>query len=78
MMELNDVQVLFDAGKLKEVILEPSFCGNGWLVEFKDESGHVIKLTTHNGEERIYSSLDAATKITEMIGFRSARIEERF
>ena len=77
-MQIEQMQLLVESGKLKEAIITPCPSGNGWMVECKDTNGHIVKLTTHGGEERLYKSLDTATKVTEKIGFHCARIEEKF
>ena len=77
-MEIDQVQLLFEGGKLSEAIMEPSPTGNGWLLEFRAQDGELIKLTTHGGEERLFRSLDAATNTARRIGFPSARVEEAF
>ena len=77
-MQLNQVQSWFEAGKLKEAIIEPSPKGNGWRVEFKDAKGHLVTLTTQDEEEKLFKNLDAATTLTKRIGFRFVRVEEAF
>ncbi len=77
-MELEQVKSAFEAGRLREAIIEPSPTGNGWLIMFREAEGDLVKLTDHGGTPRIFHSLDNATKVTSDIGFTSIRVEEPF
>jgi hypothetical protein len=77
-MELNEVRLEYEAGRLKEAIIEPSGAGNGWVLMFKEENDEIVRLTTHGGTDRLFKSLDAATKMAADIGFKEAHVEERF
>jgi gamma-glutamyl phosphate reductase len=77
-MKLKETKLLYEAGKLKEAIIESCQENNGWIVVFTDDHGDRIILTNHTGQQRLFKDLDTATRITNEIGFHSVRIEERF
>ncbi len=77
-MELDQVKSEFQAGRIREAIIEPSPTGNGWVIMFREADGDLVKLTSHGGVPRIFHSLDNATKVANEIGFTSIRVEEPF
>jgi hypothetical protein len=77
-MELARVRSEFEAGRLREAVIEPSPTGNGWLVLFREADGELVKLTDHVGADVLYHDLDSATKLANDIGFATIRVEERF
>jgi hypothetical protein len=77
-MDVQQVRLEFEAGKLQEALIEPSPAGNGWRMLFKRPSGEMVALTEHGGAEKILHSLDAATAVAREIGFQTIHVEERF
>ena len=77
-MDVDAARAAFEAGALKEVILEPADEGNGWMIQVRKDDGNIEKITDHRGTEKIYHSIDAATDTAKEIGFSSIRVEERF
>jgi hypothetical protein len=77
-MELMDAKVEFEAGRLKEVVAEPSEQGDGWRLLIHTRSGEALVLTDHVGRKRLCHSLDQATEVGTDIGFGSLRVEEHF
>jgi hypothetical protein len=75
-MDIEQVHLEFEAGRLKEAIVEPS--ASGWLVRFKTEADEVVTLTEHGGGDRLFHSLEAATRLAQDIGFKSVHVEEHF
>lgn len=68
----------FEAGRLKDAIIEPADEGNGWMVLLHDSEGKFLKLTDHSGTEKIYHSIDRETEVAREIGFKTVRVEEPF
>jgi hypothetical protein len=77
-MELEQVRLEFEEGRLQEVVIEPSPSGNGWRMLFKDQNGEMLELTEHSGSQKIFHSLDAATRAARHFGFETIHVEERF
>ncbi len=77
-MEIEQVRLELSSGTLKGAMIEPSATGNGWMMLFKHESGERVKLTDHSGAEKVFHSLEAATRAAQEIGFQTIHIEERF
>jgi hypothetical protein len=77
-MELEQARSAVEAGKLDEVVIEPSEQGNGWRILVRQRDGELIRITEHGGTDKIYHSLDYATQVAEGLGFDTVRIEERF
>jgi hypothetical protein len=77
-MDLLHAKAEFEAGRLSEVVAEPSTEGGGWrlLLHSVDETAAV--LCDHSGRERLFHSLDHATEVGLEIGFSSVRVEEHF
>ena len=77
-MDLMHAKAEFEAGRLNEVVAEPSTQGEGWRLLLHTETGETLLLTDHSGRECRYHSLDRAAEIGRDIGFGSLRVEERF
>jgi len=77
-MELERVKSDFDAGRLREAVIEPSPTGNGWVLLFREADGDLVKLTDHGGMPKVFHGLDRATKVANEIGFATVRVEEPF
>lgn len=77
-VNIEKAQAEFEAGRLREVILEPADEGNGWMVVLEALDGERVKLTDHGGHEKMYHSLDHATEAAKVIGFDTVRVEEPF
>ena len=77
-MELREISLMFEAGKLQEAIITPAPTGNGWWVEFKTSDEQLVKLTDHSGEEKQFKDMDLATRTAEALGFKTVRVEESF
>ena len=77
-MDLIRAKAELEAGRLIEVVAEPSTLGDGWRLLLHAETGEFQVLTDHSGRERLFHSLDHATEVGRDIGFMSVRVEERF
>jgi hypothetical protein len=77
-MDLMHAKAEFEAGQLSEAVTEPSEQREGWRLLLHTVSGETLVLTDHSGRERVYHSLDHATKVGRDIGFGSVRVEEHF
>lgn len=77
-MIVTHLQQLFADNALREAVVEPSSDGNGWLVEFADQSGDRLVLTDSSGDAVLFMSLDEATDAAHDVGFARIRVEERF
>ena len=77
-MDLMHAKAEFEAGRLSEVVAEPSEQGKGWRLLLHSEKGEILVLTDHSGRECVYHSLDHATEVGRDIGFDSVRVEEHF
>jgi len=77
-MDQEHVQLEFEAGRLVEAVIEPVPGGNGWMLMFREAAGEMVRLTDHGGTEKVFHSLDHATKVANDIGFETIRVEEEF
>ena len=77
-MELEQVKSDFEAGRLREAVIEPSPTGNGWVLMFRETDGDLVKLTDHSGTPKVFHDLDRASKVANEIGFPTIRVEEPF
>lgn len=77
-MDFETACAEFEAGNLKDVVIEPADEGNGWMLLVHKLSGEVSKITDHGGTEKIYHSIDHATQVAKDIGFDEVRVEEQF
>jgi len=77
-MQLDQVKLEFEAGRLREALIEPAPDRNGWMVLFREDRGQIVRLTDHRGAERVFHSLDHATELARGIGFETVSVEERF
>ena len=77
-MILSEIEALYQDQRLVEAIIEPSHTANGWVLEFKDDAGHLLPLTDSFGQEKCYRDLDRATEVARQLGFGHVRIEESF
>ena len=77
-MDLIHAKAEFEAGRLKELVAEPSEQSDGWRLLLSTETGETLALTDHKGRELLYHSLDHATEVGRDIGFDSVRVEEHF
>lgn len=77
-MELSEIQLLYEAGKLQRGICKPCSSGNGWMIQVVLEAGEHRTLTDHSGKRHLYKSLDKATLLLKDIGFDEISIEEAF
>jgi hypothetical protein len=77
-MDLGEIRLEFEAGRLKEAVIEPAPGRNGWVLRFKDASGSLVSLAAAGEAERVFHSLDAATRLAQEIGFHTVHVEEQF
>ncbi len=77
-MDLMHAKAEFEAGRLREAVIESSEQGEGWRLLLHSENGAILVLTDHSGRERLYHNLDHATEVVRDIGFDSMRVEEKF
>ena len=65
--ELKDIQLLMEAGTLKEAVVSPSF--GKWSVGFTGKNKEFYTISTQKGALREFKTLDAAYKVIKDIGF---------
>jgi len=72
----NELKLRFDDGVLKLATATPVPMANkGWLLMITDKKNRQVILQRQRGEDRVFSSLDAAYSTARRIGFRSMTVE---
>lgn len=75
-MQENELKIRFDVGSLKAAIAVPApFQSKGWNLILADKKGRQETLTLQRGDDRIFSSLDAAYATVRRIGFLKMLVE---
>ena len=74
---LKEIEILFNAGSLKQCHVLPAVGFEGWELHFVNQQGKGYGLKTQRGESRQFRSADAALKLAKEIGFSVASAKLR-
>lgn len=74
-MELKHVNLLVEAGDIKQVIISKAvMSANRWMVSFERRSGDLVTLTARRDNVRYFATVDSALKLLGEIQIKDAVI----
>lgn len=76
-MKLAQIKLLFDVGSIKKPVITHSMMSEKWQLMFdveREKNDSTVVLESKRGHVREFATIEAAIKLLQDIGFKSANV----